>query len=97
MAGYGPDTFVVRVEGHWMAPRFRDGDYAWVDPDERIADGCFVGVRDPATGQTVVRRYVLEDGRRLLRTLNPCAIESVVDTDNETAIRGVVVFVGRRV
>lgn len=97
MVAYGPDTFVVRVEGDWMAPRFRNGDYAYVDPDERMTDGCFVAVRKRAGGATVIRRYAVEGDRRVLRTLSPCRTECVVTVENETAILGVVVFAGSRV
>ena len=93
---HGRDTFVVRVEGDAMAPAFRDGDYAWVDPDEFAADGRFVGVRDP-TGKTVVRRLRREDGRVLLRTLNPPRVERELVGDEEMQIEGAVVFVGNGV
>ena len=45
----------VLVEGDAMAPMFRDGDNASVDPDVTAADACFVGVRDPRSGPTVIR------------------------------------------
>lgn len=96
MVAYGPDSFVVRVEGDRMAPRFRNGDYAYVDPEERMADGCFVAVQERAGGATAIRRYAVDGERRVLRTLNPCRTECVVTVDNETAILGVVVFAGRR-
>jgi len=78
-----------------MEPRFRDGDLVWIDPDEPAVDGCFVGVWDRAEdGTTAIRRYRQRNGRRTLHTLNPCRLDCVIDAENETIIRGVVVFVG---
>ena len=64
---YGPDTFAVRVVGDDMAPKFSDGDFAYVDPDEPAVNGRFVGVHECESRETVVRLYVVEDGKRLLR------------------------------
>ena len=94
---YGPETFVVRVEGHSMEPRFRDGEYAYVDPDEPAVDGCFVGVADAKAETMVIRQLGRENGQIVLRTLNPCRIERVLDKDSETMIQGVALFVVRRV
>ena len=96
-AQYGPRTFVVRVEDNAMAPAFRDGDYAWVDPDEPAVEGGFAGVRDPRAGKTVIRRIGRADGRLVLRTLNPPRVERVLAGDEETRIEGAAVFVGNGV
>ena len=94
----GPETFIVRVTDDAMAPRVRAGDYIWIDPDEPIADGRLVAVHDPdRDGETVVRRLDEHDGRRILRALDDRCPERIVDADNETDIRGVVVFVGNTV
>ena len=92
---YGPETFGFRVAGNGMAPLFADGDWAYVDPDEPAAHGSVVlfGYGEDA----VVRLLVVEDGRRALRALSGDWPEIVVDEDNETGIRGVAVFRGRKV
>ena len=95
---FGPETFIVRIADDAMAPRVRAGDYIWIDPDEPAADGRLVAVRDPARGgETVVRRLIERDGRRTLRALDERCPERTVNADNETDIRGVVVFVGNTV
>ena len=94
---HGRDTFVVRVEDDAMAPAFRDGDYVWVDPDEPMVDGGFVGVCDPRTGRKVVRRLGREEGRLVLCTLNPPGVERELVGDEVMQIEGTVVFVGRGV
>lgn len=94
---YGRDTFVVRVEDNRMAPRFNEGDFVFVDPDEPAVDGCFVGIRHDDGRAMTIRRFTDEGGRRLLRTMNPDYIECELDAKNETMICGVAVFVVRRV
>ena len=91
---FGPDTFVMRMVGSSMAPRFQDGDYVIVDPDESAADGGFVGVHERENGERTVRQYVVSDGRRMLRALADGWPERIVDEGNEKMILGVVVFVG---
>lgn len=94
---YGPETFLARAAGDSMAPRFGDGDYLCVDPDEPAVGGRFVAVRSGANGETDVGLLVEVEGRRPLRALQPGWRERVLDADNETGIPGVVVFAGERV
>ena len=91
---YGRETFVARMADASMAPDLPRGWWAFVDPDEPMAPGRLVGVDDPETGEVTVRRLVEEDGRRMLRAADPAWPDVVVTADNETLIRGTVVFVG---
>ena len=92
---YGPEMQIERVEDDGMAPRIERGEFVYVDPDEPAVDGSVVlfGYGEAA----VVRLLVVEGGRRALRALDEEYAEIVVDADNETGIRGVVMFVGRGV
>ena len=95
---FGRETFIVRVAEDAMAPRVPGGDYVWIDPDEPAVDGSFVAVCYPERGgETVVRLLVERRGRRILRAFDERCPERTVDADNETDIRGVVVFVGNTV
>ena len=96
-AGYGPETFAVRLSDDSMEPLFRSGDFLFVDPDEPAERGRYVGVRDPETGARTVRLLEAEDGRRVLRALAPGWPETALDADNETMISGTAVFHGRGV
>lgn len=93
----GPETFVVRVVGASMEPWFRDGEFAYVDPDEPAVYRRFVAFREPGSDTTRIRQLVVSDGRRVLRASAPGWPECVVDADNETMILGEVVFAGRAV
>ena len=79
-----------------LAPVAAAGDFAWIDPDEPAEDGRLVAVWEDGPGSaTLVRLLEAEDGRRVLRALDPGWPERVLDRDNETMIRGTVVFLGR--
>lgn len=91
---YGRETFCVRMVGTGMAPRFEDGDWLYVDPDEPAAAGRCVAIEDPASGERTVRLMVAAQGRRVLRALEDGWPEIVLDRDNETMVLGTVVFAG---
>ena len=95
-AMYGRETFLVRMADDSMSPALRAGDYAYVDPAEPAEPGRLVAIHD-GSGGTTVREMVARSGRRVLRALVPGWPERVLDADNETMIRGVVVFEGRDV
>ena len=95
---FDTETFIVRIADNAMAPPVRAGDYVRVDPDVPAALGSLVAVCDPALGGgTVVRRLVERDGHRTLCAEDERFSERTVNADNETDIRGVVVFVGNEV
>lgn len=79
-----------------MAPELRAGDFIYVDPDLSAEDGHWVAVKRPGEAMTV-RRFLIEDGTRVLRALDSEVPEVVLDTSNETMLQGVVVFWGRAV
>ena len=80
-----------------MVPRFRTGDFVYVDPDEPAAPGPYVTVAGEDPGSATVGLVVEERGTWRVRTPNGASPEIVFGTDAETAIQGVVVFEGRRV
>ena len=91
---FGPETFIERVGDDAMSPVVAEGHYVWIDPDEPARDGRLVAVWADGPGSaTLVRAYHVEDGRRVLRG-NAGWPEIVLDYDNETMLRGVVVFGG---
>ncbi len=90
----GPDTFVLRVAGESMAPRFPDGEYIFVDPDVPAENGSFVVVRRANDGAATFKQLVVEDGRRYLKAANPNWPEPIVEIEAGAAVCGVVVFRG---
>ena len=93
----GPDTFVLKVSGDSMAPRFPDGDYIFVDPDRPAETGGFVVVRRPEGGDATFKQLIEEDGRRFLKAANPDWPERIVEVAPGAAVCGVVFFQARPV
>ncbi len=89
----GPETFVLRVRGESMAPRFLDGDLIYVDPGVEARSGAYVVMRDGA-GEATFKQLVEEDGRRYLRAANPDWPSPIVEARPDAAVCGVVVFRG---
>ena len=91
----GPNSFVLKVAGESMAPRFPHGDYIFVDPDRPAENGGFVVVRRPGGGDATFKQLLEEDGRRFLKAANPNWPEPIVEVEPGASVCGVVVFQGR--
>ena len=88
------DTFVLRVEGESMEPKFHDGDLIYVDPQVPPENGRYVIVRLEGAHEAILRQLIVEGGRRYVKALNPDWPDRIVEASDEVAIRGVVVFKG---
>lgn len=86
-------TFVLKVEGVSMEPKFHKGDIIFVDPDATVADSKFVIARLQA--HVKFKQLVIESGQYYLRALNPSWPEPLLKVDPSTDILGVVVFFGQ--
>ena len=86
---------MLKVAGESMAPRFLDGEYIFVDPDEPAGSGSFVVVRRANDGAATFKQLLVEDGRRYLKAANPDWPEPIVEAAADAAVCGVVVFQGR--
>ena len=93
----GRDTFVLKVAGESMAPRFPDGDFIFVDPDLPAGNGSYVVVRRPDDGAATFKQLVVENERRYLKAANPNWPEPIVEAQADTAVCGVVFFQARPV
>jgi SOS-response transcriptional repressor LexA len=88
------DTFVLRVEGESMEPKFHHGDLIYVDPDVSPEHGRYVVLRLEGADEAILRQLIVEGGRRYFKALNPDWPDRIVEASDEVAIRGVVVFKG---
>ena len=93
----GAGTFVLKVAGESMAPRFPDGEYIFVDPDLPAEHGSYVVVRRADDGAATFKQLVVERGRRFLKAANPLWSEPIVEAEADTAVCGVVFFQARPV
>jgi SOS-response transcriptional repressor LexA len=88
------ETFVLRVRGSSMEPKFREGELIFVDPLAPANHGKFVVVRLAESNEVTFKQLVLEDGNKYLKALNPDWPNRIVQVPPDTAICGVIVFKG---
>lgn len=93
----GPRTFVLRVQGRSMEPRFTEGELIFVDPDAEARNGSFVVVRLDDDQQATFKQLVVEGNRRFLRPLNERWPDPIIEINGHATVCGVVVFQGRPV
>jgi len=91
------ETFVLRVKGISMEPKFHEGDLIFVDPNVRAVNGSYVVVQLEDSNEATFKQFVVEDGRTYLRALNPDWPDRIIRIDQRAVISGVVVFKGELV
>lgn len=93
----GPATFLLRMAGASASPRFEDGGWLWLDPDEPAEPAepaRFVAGEDPAGGCRTARLMAESEGRRVLLGLDGTGPGIVPRRGNGTMILGTVAFAG---
>lgn len=93
----GPNTFILRVEGDSMQPRFASGELIFVDPDAEALNKSFVVVRLDDEARATFKQLVIEGQRSYLKPLNDRWPDPVIEVNGNATICGVVVFQGRPV
>ncbi len=89
-----PGTFVLRVRGSSMEPRFQVGDLIFVDPCTSAHSGHYVVARAGAGAGVTFKQLVEEDGRRYLMAANPDWPQRIVELTSGAVVYGVVIFKG---
>ena len=88
------DTFVLRIKGQSMEPKFHDGDLIFVDPQVSPDSGKYVVVRLEDSHEATFKQLIIEDGRQYLKALNPDWPDRIIKIKENATICGVVVFKG---
>nr|MCH9698580.1 S24 family peptidase [Gammaproteobacteria bacterium] len=89
-----PRSFVLRVQGSSMEPKFTDGDLIFVDPDVEAVHGKFVVVQLNGSNQATFKQLIVENNQQFLKALNPDWPDRIMAIKEEATICGVVVFKG---
>ena len=89
-----PESFVLRVRGSSMEPKFHEGDLIFVDPYISADHGKFVVVRLDESNEATFKQLIIEDGKQYLKALNPDWPNRIIEVDEEATICGVIVFKG---
>ena len=87
-------TFILRVQGESMEPRFQEDDLIFVDPEVAAEHGSFVVLQTRKDEEAVLRRLIQDGGRSFLEALNPAWPNRIVEMGRREKIIGVVIFKG---
>jgi SOS-response transcriptional repressor LexA len=90
-------TYVLRVKGASMEPKFGKGDLIFVDPEIAPESGKYVIVRLAGSDEADFKQLIIEGGRQYLKALNPDWPDRITELEPSAVIYGVVVFKGEMV
>lgn len=90
-------TFILRVKGASMEPRFYNGDLIFVDPEVVAESGKHVVVKLEDTDEAAFKQLIIEGGRKYLKALNPDWPERITEMSETAIVCGVVVFKGEMI
>lgn len=91
------ETFVLRVHGVSMEPKFHEGDLIFVDPDAAPVHGKYVVVQLDESNEATFKQLIVEENRQYLKALNPDWPNRIIEVNAAATICGVVVFKGELV
>jgi len=92
-----PDSFVLRVRGLSMEPKFHEGDLIFVDPHAAAIHGKYVVVRLDDSNEATFKQLIVEGDQKYLKALNPDWPNRIIEVNAAATICGVVVFRGEMV
>lgn len=93
---HGPHTYAVKVRGDSMnnpggRPSYADGDIIFVDPSREAKHGDRVIVHLDDQAEATFKQLLIEDGRKLLKALNPEWSPRYIQINGNATIKGVVI------
>jgi len=93
---HGPNTYAVRVRGESMfnptgRPSYADGDIIFVDPSREAKHGDRVIVHLDDQAEATFKQLLIEDGRKLLKALNPEWAPRYIPINGNATVKGVVI------
>ena len=90
-------TFILRVKGASMEPKFYNGDLIFVDPAIVVESGKYVVVKLEDADEAMFKQLIIEGGRKYLKALNPDWPDRIIEIGENAKICGVVVFKGEMI
>ena len=90
-------TFVLRVRGQSMEPKFHEGDLIFVDPQVSPDNGRYVVVRIETSHEATFKQLIVEGDHQYLKAVNPDWPKRIIEVNANATICGVVVFKGELV
>lgn len=87
----GRHTYMLRVRGRSMEPKYSDGDLIYVDPEASYQHHSNVIVKLTDDQEATFKRLVIEGAKMWIEPLNPDWPEKAIKLDESARIVGVVI------
>ena len=91
------ESFVLRVQGASMEPKFHEGELIFIDPNVPAEHNKYVVVKLDDSSEATFKQLIIEEGKQYLKALNPDWPNRIIEMNEETSICGVIVFKGELV
>lgn len=88
-------SFVLRVQGVSMEPKFNDGDLIFVDPEAECIHGSYVVARLDDDNQATFKQLIIEGNQKFLKAANPNWPEQLIPINGNCTLVGKVIFTGK--
>lgn len=88
---HGENTFAVRINGESMAPKFQHGEIIFCDPSVQANSGDYVIAKLTDENQATFKQLVIEDGKHMLKALNPSWPQRYIPINGNCHIVGKVI------
>ena len=88
-------TFVLKVQGVSMEPKFYEGDLIFVDPEAECIHGSYVVARLDDDNQATFKQLIIEGGHKFLKAANPNWPEQLIPINGNCTLVGKVIFTGK--
>jgi SOS-response transcriptional repressor LexA len=88
-------TFVLKVQGVSMEPKFHEGDLIFVDPEAECIHGSYVVARLDDNNEATFKQLIIESGHKFLKAANPNWPEQLIAINGNCTLVGKVIFTGK--
>ncbi|ATC86136.1 LexA family protein [Pseudoalteromonas arctica] len=88
-------TFVLKVQGISMEPKFDEGDLIFVDPEAECIHGSYVVARLDDNNEATFKQLIIEGGHKFLKAANPNWPEQLIAINGNCTLVGKVIFTGK--
>lgn len=87
-------SFVLKVQGSSMEPRFIQGEHIYVDPEAEVENGSLVIARLVDENQATFKQLIIEGDKKFLKALNPNWPTQIIEINGNCTIVGKVIYKG---
>ncbi len=89
------NTFILKVRGMSMSPKFSEGDVIFVDPAVQPTNGKYVIARLDDENEATFKQLIIEGEHKYLKAANPAWPTPIQAINGNCTLVGVVIYVGR--